>query len=384
MFTQCPQCETIFRLSAEALGAAGGQVRCGRCGEVFDALLRLAEEPRMFVVGETTLELERRAEKILKAAEAPAAEPPAGAAGPSEQAVGAEPAEPPEPADDEWLGTSGAGLELVDEPAADIHVAEHHLPGPGEPEHAPADADTSLEFSISAADLDRIFVSTGTSETFEHDEAALLERIRAEAAGLGGHEADVAPEPAPEPPAELPPIEPAAPDRGRLAWLALAAALALALVAQVVHRNREVLAGLAPFGPALRSLYTSLGQPLPALASLAGYQLRQWGASGDAGGNGTLRVRASILNISDRQQPFPLLRVTLADRFGAHVGSREFDPADYLGRPVTRLLGPGEHADATIDIEDPGKDAESFELDVCLRNADGRVHCAGDAAPHTP
>ena len=95
-----------------------------------------------------------------------------------------------------------------------------------------------------------------------------------------------------------------------------------------------------------------------------------------------LRVRASILNTSAQMQPFPLLRVTLADRFGAHLSSQDFEPADYLGRPVTRLLGPGERADATVDIPDPGKDAEGFELDVCLRNADGKVRCATDTAPH--
>ena len=69
MYTQCPQCETVFRLSADALSAAGGQVRCGRCSEVFDALQRLAEEPRMFVIGESTLELEARAEQILRSAD---------------------------------------------------------------------------------------------------------------------------------------------------------------------------------------------------------------------------------------------------------------------------------------------------------------------------
>src|SRR6267378_4424879 len=44
VYTQCSKCETVFRLSAEALRAAGGQVRCGRCGEVFNALARLAED----------------------------------------------------------------------------------------------------------------------------------------------------------------------------------------------------------------------------------------------------------------------------------------------------------------------------------------------------
>jgi len=36
-----------------------------------------------------------------------------------------------------------------------------------------------------------------------------------------------------------------------------------------------------------------------------------------------------------------------------------------------------------LNILDPGKNAEGFEIDVCLRAADGRVACANDAAAQT-
>ena len=52
VFTQCSNCNTVFELSAEVLRAAGGQVRCGRCGEIFNALARLAEEASSFDMGE--------------------------------------------------------------------------------------------------------------------------------------------------------------------------------------------------------------------------------------------------------------------------------------------------------------------------------------------
>src|ERR1700721_2473606 len=66
LFTQCSKCETVFKLSAEVLRAAGGQVRCGRCGEVFNALARLAEDANGFSTGESSLELEARADRILE------------------------------------------------------------------------------------------------------------------------------------------------------------------------------------------------------------------------------------------------------------------------------------------------------------------------------
>jgi hypothetical protein len=46
-------------------------------------------------------------------------------------------------------------------------------------------------------------------------------------------------------------------------------------------------------------------------------------------------------------------------------------------------MGPGERADAMLDILDPGKQAEGFEIDLCLRVADGKLSCTGDTKPRT-
>ena len=47
MLTQCPKCETVYRVDAAELGAAQGFVECGDCGEQFSALSRLADEPKL-------------------------------------------------------------------------------------------------------------------------------------------------------------------------------------------------------------------------------------------------------------------------------------------------------------------------------------------------
>ena len=46
MITHCPSCHTHFRVHAEQLAARAGQVRCGKCSRVFDALEYLIEEAR--------------------------------------------------------------------------------------------------------------------------------------------------------------------------------------------------------------------------------------------------------------------------------------------------------------------------------------------------
>ncbi len=43
MYTQCPDCTTAFRVTAEVLKQAAGKVRCGGCGHAFNALLYLTE-----------------------------------------------------------------------------------------------------------------------------------------------------------------------------------------------------------------------------------------------------------------------------------------------------------------------------------------------------
>ena len=43
MYTQCPDCYTAFRVTADALKQAAGKVRCGGCGNAFNALEFLSE-----------------------------------------------------------------------------------------------------------------------------------------------------------------------------------------------------------------------------------------------------------------------------------------------------------------------------------------------------
>ena len=44
MYTQCPDCATVFRVTAEALRIAQGDVRCGVCATTFNALENLSEQ----------------------------------------------------------------------------------------------------------------------------------------------------------------------------------------------------------------------------------------------------------------------------------------------------------------------------------------------------
>jgi hypothetical protein len=125
-------------------------------------------------------------------------------------------------------------------------------------------------------------------------------------------------------------------------------------------------------------LYAALGRTLEPRWNLAAYDVKQWGAE-SAATPGGLRLRASVVNRAARGQPYPLLRVTLEDRFGGKVARRDFAPAEYLpGRSAPPgLMAPGARADADLSLADPGSQAVGFELDVCLlRN--GVLACGTD------
>ncbi len=415
MYTQCSKCETVFKLSAEVLRAAGGQVRCGRCGEVFNALQRLAEDASGFAAaGESPLDLEARADSILESVVV-------------QQADAAAPKDAYEQEEMHPVGVEIAHLEILD-------VNDDEPPEtpetPETPESAAA-ADRDMEYSLPPGELERIFVESrrrthrtappdvaaapepDAEEATPHPESALArgfevsEAVRREMlAGVDqaaqreadAYEADAYEADAAE--ADAAQFERRGAARrnaerrdaerritGRRGvdrrpfrlWLSGAIVAAFLLLVQLVHFNREWLMAHGPFGGALRAFYSAFDSGA-APPNLSAYQLRQWGVTGDPGANGTLRVRASILNAAAEPAPYPLLRVTLANRFGNRIGARDFEPAEYLGRPAAGLLGAGVRVDATLEILDPGKDAEGFEIDVCLRQSDRRIFCAGDAA----
>ena len=453
MYTQCSKCETVFKLSAEVLRAASGQVRCGKCGQVFNALARLAEDSDAFATGESPLDLETRADRILQSATVLKIA--------HTVAMDYEDYAPP--------GVEIAHLEVLDwdeKDASDHPETDVRDVGAANAGNAPASvpetpdelADRSMEFTLPPGELDRIFVDSKRrappTEPLSQSQPVSQPESQAESADIlldlkshpelatslepaAAHIAVPAPIHAAEPPPpqeslsppELLPhpesvatVVPSArervsgfelPDDVRrdmlegfeqhiapanavhisrrrgtqrrtfIAWLCAGIVSALLLVTQIAHQNRAWMVAHAhgPFGAGIRALYGALGTPLPLPANLSAYQLRQWGVTGDPDAHGTLRVRASILNTAAQLQPYPLLRVNLADRFGKSIGRRDFEAAEYLGKPTARLLAPGERVDATLEILDPGKNAEGFEIDVCLRGADQRITCQSDAAP---
>ena len=416
MYSQCPDCQTRFRVTAEALRTARGTVRCGRCGSAFDALERLSDSIPAAVAEVAPVPLEV-ADSPDTAAAAPVVE---------EIHFSAEDLERVFVDARDWQEQFGVPRLI----ASRTESAEH---GDGAPVVVDEDSrfeDITLEGERIAFDTppesgspeidpdgaDRLEIPSEVVESAvppedDRELEELVQQLTGEFEPLRPKDA-AAPAPAPDPEAsaaELPEmaaasaeiplasqrwrspsqaaeavIEPgdepeeARPERRAFAWAAGSAVLALMLAVQLVHHYRQDLVRHPQLGAPLRATYENLGIPLMPNWDLAAIELRQWGNESEATEDGRLVVRASLTNRAAFAQPHPILRLELDDRFGATVATRDFEPADYLKDPsqATRLIAPGSTTEAELLLADPGTEAVGYRLDACLRESATLLRCA--------
>jgi predicted Zn finger-like uncharacterized protein len=357
MLTQCPNCQTTFRVTTEILRVADGQVRCGRCQTQFDALERLIDENE------------------------------AASASPEPRGTRAPPAaasriEVEEPAAQEDITLEGRHIEIS---------GRYRLPDSarGEPRIREETVEEWVEIDdiedaaeeASIIEVDEDLVNQDSLDDLIVEDAAQTgievaeEAYEPEQAQVASEAIEAATESEPELDLRTPRRTVPVPR----VWKILIGPLVLLLATQFVHTSRHSLARHPRLGQAIIGIYGALGVDLQPDWNLHAYEILQWHLGSDPTMPGTLKVRASLKNLAPFAQPYPLLKLVLEDRWGERVRERAFEPAEYLD-PTTapdRLLAPAQQATATISIVDPGPDAEGFRFDVCLRGSRGVV-CAAD------
>jgi predicted Zn finger-like uncharacterized protein len=162
MYTQCPDCQTRFRVNAAVLRAAYGMARCGRCGNAFDALVQLSD---VVPPAGSSPAVPRTASDTFVAME-PAEEAGATAIGPSpagsEETVGE--------ATGVWVQEGGVGEDITMEGRL---ISFDGLPSPGEAER---DLDATDQFEVL-----RIAASEYPDEQeAERELEALVQRLQRE------------------------------------------------------------------------------------------------------------------------------------------------------------------------------------------------------------
>ena len=336
MFTTCTHCQSRFRLNVAQLTAAHGHVRCGKCGEVFDAyeVLEGADVPPKMPAPE---------------ADTPQAEPEAPEAVFSPQGEAAPEIELSLPVEDEPI-TSAPALRATRKSKLPIDDLFGDLP-----DETPSEAEPM----------------SSLPETDLTEPMGEVESISAEPAPSSYAHVDLLHSP-PSPKPHRP-----------LASAGLGAMIVLLLLllgAQLVDLERAALSQNPVLGPSLKALYAALGHPINNASSVSDWSVGGLNVTTDPDSNGALSITGTLANHAAYLQPWPYLRVVLTDRFGETLRSRDFKPADYLAADqAASLLAPGVATHFRLDIVDPGPDAVGFSLTPCLDVPAGRVCAAASA-----
>lgn len=330
--TQCPQCQSSFRLTTQHLEAAKGWVQCGVCGHVFFS-------------GQTSPVKPTEPQPPLPTA-APAEETPAINIQPVDMAISAQIAEEiprakPEPASPILSGLTNRMAE--DEP-------------------------TTMTFGPK---LESIILVDPKASYEDHDPGPLpVIEPRSEpgrAAGLGSSVPPPHTKPASATGADWIPRQPSAPanqqkvpGKGTLTWLwwLLSIVLVLALIAQLAWFMRDSLAARYPaLRPALaqmcQAMDCALGLPRdPKQVVILGSEL---GTKDD----GHLVLNITLANKAKTRMAWPVLELTLIDVEDQPLARRVFAPSEYLSSAKQAAEGIAPLSEVPVELTMQSKDVKA-------------------------
>ncbi|MNE07746.1 hypothetical protein D3C80_1003760 [compost metagenome] len=418
--TQCPHCQTSFRVSHNQLSVARGVVRCGACLQVFNAARQLLEQS-------TAQEQERQqqpAPTVAPATPEPVVEehPVSGqrewsaadldlddldldgelakleqreiqpttvfshAPAPAKDSLSAHRDAPG--ADDETWPDS-----LFSEPASERQALDdivEPLPpiidqGPLDLEPAPHER-TEPSLSLSDIDLEEtptvpplhVVEHHKHAEPSEHfsalDADTDLEPLEAsEPEPAHTREKHVRNEPAMrddplldlvDDPLQLDWQKRRSPWGRRLLWLLLILLAAIALAGQYIWYHFDELARQDQYRPWFQQLCPEIGCTVPSKVDIALIKSSNLVVRSHPEFNGALIVDAIIYNRATFSQPFPLLELRFADLNGQLIASRRFKPGEYLSGDLAGKaeMPPQTPIHIALDILDPGPKAVNYSL----------------------
>lgn len=408
--TQCPHCQTSFRVSRAQLAAAQGVVRCGACMELFNAARYLhGDDSASGIATDSTT-----------ASQSPHSEP--------------APTQPPtKPSTDETLWIHD-DLDLdsldLDEELAKLERQERELsreilelePQPGEDRRAPNDERTSTDDEAWAERLLSTETDTPTNHNRTQAEPATeplpeMTELRfmpvssehpAPPSPLASGHVQLKEHPASrervepvfdnliEPDATAEPMVEAGqtPDRaarrdredplfelddeplqldwqarrrpwGRwLGWGLLNLIAVLALLAQYVAYNFDEISRQDQYRPWLERVCPAVGCELPPRVDISQIKSSNLVVRSHPDFTGALVVDAIIYNRASFAQPFPLLEIRFSDINGQTLAQRTFKPGEYLaGELAGRTEMPSQiPIHIALDILDPGAKAVNYSL----------------------
>jgi len=382
MYTQCPHCQAYFEVSADQLKVGEGDVRCGQCLSIFNALLYLTEQLPDWGEDDTSQYTDWAKDAP------PPAEPP------QDEDTDSTPSRP-DSEREEAAAADGPGPKLgnIDAVAADL---DPHI-GPPRRSAAFDDVDAFTSQQIEAIELpddwldeppekiladtlpaseprqttpsDTAAVTSTDTVTLQHDTQTPPHENSVEPLGSEAGPPQAEHDPAMNLPAPLrrqlqeekaaslrPPATP---------WVIGSLLLVLVLLAQAGYFYRDQLALRKPeLRPWLEQACEYLDcrlrpPPMDARIDILGWDVRSLPDAPQA-----LLASTTLVNKSPQPQPYPLLTLSFSDMNGAPVAQRRFLPREYLpaGTDIKAGMPPDTPVPVELALVDPGKRAVNFEF----------------------
>lgn len=336
--TQCPHCQTSFRVSHSQLSMARGAVRCGSCLQVFNAARQLLEQS----AAQQNPPLPTTPVEVLVA--------------------------PAQPGPREWRTPADIDLETLERrhsPRSDDLSARREEPieealwpdafytAPHAPQlPAEAEADTLEPPLALPVEHERPYEPTLTERRVEPGRSepslrheALLDDLR-----------------------DDPPLyawEKTEKRWGKsLLWSALSLAATVGLGLQYLSYHFDELARQDSYRPWFEQWCPKLGCEVPSKVDIALIKSSNLVVRSHPDFSGALIVDAIIYNRASFSQPFPLLELRFADLNGGLIASRRFKPSEYLGGDLAGQaeMPPQTPIHIALDILDPGPKAVNYSL----------------------
>ncbi|MCY1271813.1 hypothetical protein PSJE_22670 [Pseudomonas jessenii] len=405
--TQCPHCQTSFRVSHAQLSVARGVVRCGSCLQVFNAARQLLEQagkeapvatplppvqpeeplepspPRAISQKQwsateldlDSLDLDEELARLEQREIQPATE--LGRHRDDSLSARRDSAgqDDEEPWSDSLFSASAADRAPVDEPLDSLETPEPavetsktsrtepslslepvDLDDESQPPHLrlhdPLDAPLNHE-RLSAADESEIDDNLPSIEPLRKRRERSEPGVRAEALQ------DLT-----DDPLQLDWQKRRSPWGRRLLWLLLVLIAAGALAGQYIAYHFDELARQDQYRPWFQQLCPQIGCTVPSKVDIAKIKSSNLVVRSHPEFNGALVVDAIIYNRAPFSQPFPLLELRFADLNGHLIASRRFKPGEYLNGDLEGMaeMPPQTPIHIALDILDPGAKAVNYSL----------------------
>ncbi|MBA4143641.1 MAG: zinc-ribbon domain-containing protein [Nitrosospira sp.] len=329
LVTRCPDCATAFRVTPLHLQARGGDVRCGRCGRIFNGFAMLG----------TTQELEVTAPPRPKAGETPGTEEAERTPGTlSDDFVG--PAQP----EQEELTPSHFDESVEDETIAEA-VEQEQLAS--EPAVAKEPIVVEPVFQEAVAEEQEVWhrpSEISPTPASAHEE----ERPGLEWDAAAHRQEDFMEEDHSRQTADF---QKSRRRWGSLAWAFGSLLLVFALGAQASYLYRAELAAMVPDARPYLERYCELLEctiPEPRQTKLLNIESSDMEV--DTQQPGIFTLSATVRNHASYPQPFPSFQLTLIDSGDRPLASRTFPPQAYLEENVHRAGAIAAHDEINIKL----------------------------------